>query len=283
MKLLRAIISLILITAIAVSGFVLEKKLNEYRLAEEYKDSVNKEYKKADGIDFGKLLKRNKDVIGWIKIPDTRIDYPVVQGQDNDQYLHRDLDGKYIYDGTIFVDAAVEQPFESYSTVIYGHRMSSGTMFADIKHYRDADYMKEHPTVYIETPDKTYELPVVAFCEMDADTEIYTTDFYDDFDEAYEGALSKEAFVDLIRAQAVVRSGEPFSSDDRFVVLSTCKHSDGMERQQLICTVHEKEPDQGISETGQNEEKDGINKWLLAQIGVGVVCFGLIALNARRD
>lgn len=283
MKALRILSSAVLIAVIAVSGFVLEKKLNEYRLADEYKVSVTKEYKKANGVDFDKLKARNKDVVGWIRIPDTRVDYPVVQGEDNKYYLHRNLDGNYVYDGTIFVDAAVEQPFESYSTVIYGHRMASGAMFAAIKYYKDADFMKKHPVVYVETPDKTYELTVVAFCGMDADTEIYTTDFYDGLDEAYAGALSKDAFVDLIRAQALVRSGEPFSSDDRFAVLSTCKRSSGNGRLQLVCTVHEVATEGKVQEKiSKNSDQSSANKWLLCQIGVGIVCLGLIALNIKK-
>lgn len=277
-KALRTLISMILIAVIAVSGFLLEKKLNEYRLAEKYSNSITEEYIAADGIDFSKLKKRNNDVIAWIRIPDTRVNYPVVQGEDNEYYLHRDLDGNYVYDGTIFVDAAVEMPFESDNTILYGHRMISGAMFATVKYYADEQYMKEHPTVYIETPDKSYELPVIAFCEDDDDTEIYTTEFYKDD----TSGLSKEAFVDLIKVHAVNLSGEPFSTEDKFVILSTCKKSEGIERQQLICKVTEKASPKDAEKDVQTKEGNASTKWLILQIVTGIGCICLIALNLRK-
>ena len=88
-----------------------------------------KETEYVSAIDFSALDFQNPDVVAWIQIPGTQINYPVVQGKDNDYYLHRDLNGQKSTAGTIFLDYADQADFSSLHNVLYGHHMKNGSMF----------------------------------------------------------------------------------------------------------------------------------------------------------
>ena len=102
-----------------------------------------KETEYVSAIDFAVLDSQNPDVVAWIQIPGTQINYPVVQGKDNDYYLHRDLNGQKSTAGTIFLDYADQADFSSLHNVLYGHHMKNGSMFKDISRYKDQGYFDQ--------------------------------------------------------------------------------------------------------------------------------------------
>ncbi len=106
-------------------------------------------------IDFEELARINPDIVAWIQIPGTNIDYPVVQGDDNDAYLHRDFEGEESAAGTIFLDFESQSDMRGYNNIMYGHHMRNGSMFRDIVYYKDEDYFKEHQYFEIYTPQET--------------------------------------------------------------------------------------------------------------------------------
>lgn len=92
-------------------------------------------------IDFDALKKINPDVVSWITIPGTNIDYPLLQGKDNNQYLHKDMEGRDSAAGAIFLDHGDKADLSSRHNIIYGHHMKNGTMFKDIVKYKDQQYL----------------------------------------------------------------------------------------------------------------------------------------------
>ena len=83
-------------------------------------------------INWDELLQRNKDVKAWIQIPNTNVNYPVLQGETNDTYIHSDIDHNELSAGSIFIASENEDPFNDFNTVIYGHNMKNGSMFNNI-------------------------------------------------------------------------------------------------------------------------------------------------------
>lgn len=290
MKALRTFIYICMGAIVLITGFKIEVKLNEYRTAQEIHTERVMEVREGRKVDFEKLQKQNKDVRGWIYIPDTNIDYPIVQGEDNDYYLHRDFDHNYLYDGSIFIDASVEAPFSSEeNTVIYGHRMASGAMFHDLCKYESKDFFDGHKVIVIETPERSYDLHVVAFCTELSDSKLYSTwfadepsyaDFGSDNDTESEGAgstvMTKAQFIDFVRSHADVLSDDQFDETDIFVTLSTCALASGDKRNQVIGVLKDAE----IEEKSINvkTEKPLLNKWLLMQVVVGAIM--LIAVGS---
>ena len=108
-------------------------------------------------VDFEALRKVNPDVIGWIYCPDTVINYPVMHGETNDTYLHHSYDGTYNASGSIFEDARNGRGFVDPVSILYGHHMASGAMFATLDLWQAVDYFYEHPVMWLLTPTRDYK------------------------------------------------------------------------------------------------------------------------------
>lgn len=161
--LLRRIVLLICVCVFCYSAYNLGSIFLEYKQMDDSNEEIEETYvteaTEEEGaykkIDFDALLKRNPDVKGWIDIPDTRVSYPILQGETNDTYIHSDIDKKEFRAGSIFIASENENPFVDLNTVIYGHNMNNGSMFNNIKSYTKQEFANEHPYVYIYLPDGT--------------------------------------------------------------------------------------------------------------------------------
>ena len=166
-------------------------------------------------IDFDRLHAINDNVVAWLLSPGTQINYAVAQSGDNDFYLHRLIDGSASNGGTPFADYRCSSDFSDWNTVIYGHNMKSGSMFAGLTNYFDPAFYEEHPVMYLYVPGKRYTLELVAG---------YETDVYD---SVYSLPVTKED-RDQIAAYAAKRSafdaGIVVGGEDRLVTLSTCTY-----------------------------------------------------------
>jgi sortase B len=131
-------------------------------------------------IDFESLQEINPDVIGWLYCPDTVIDYPVVQGEDNSYYLTHLYDGKKNSNGSIFMDYRGSADFSDVNTLIYGHHMKNGKMFASLEGYKKQVYYDAHPALYLFTPDGNYEIQVFAGIVQSGQTAPPYTSFSDE-------------------------------------------------------------------------------------------------------
>ncbi len=166
-------------------------------------------------VDFPGLVKRNKDVVGWIYCPDTVIHYPVVQGVDNKQYLHTGLDGNSLTSGTTFVDYRNQAVGQDVNYIVYGHNMINKTMFGSLVNYKKQAYYDKHPVMYYLTPTTDYRIELVAGCvvktkEMIYQTQPDTTVFYD--------------YLAKLQKKSTFRSGLTITPEDRIVTLSTCSY-----------------------------------------------------------
>lgn len=120
-------------------------------------------------INFEALQAKNEDVVGWISIPDTNIDYPILHdAEDNEKYLHTDFEGKENQYGAIYLDSDSEQDFSSWNNPIYGHHMKDGSMFKDIVKFKDEQFFKTHQFFEIYTPERTIHLKAVSCYYTDA-------------------------------------------------------------------------------------------------------------------
>lgn len=175
----RWIYNILLVICILVMVFAGSKiliKNHEYKAAEDEYESIRKTAEKQDTseeqdtIDFQKLKEINPDIVAWIKIPGTEIDYPIVQGKDNEEYLHNTFSGESNSSGAIFLDYQCAGDFSSANSIIYGHHMRNGSMFADLLKLRDTEFLKKHNDIYMYLPDKTLHLKVFAGYAARAET-----------------------------------------------------------------------------------------------------------------
>lgn len=166
-------------------------------------------------VDFVTLLETNSDVVGWLYCPDSQINLPLVQGTDNAKYLHTRLDGTGSASGTLFLDYQNAGNFSDVNTVIYGHNMKNGTMFAGLLKYWSEDYYDTHPDMWLLTPGGDYRVELLAGFVTYANAPIYAID------------AEPEEVVELVEnamAQSSFRTGAELSPEDRFLTMSTCSY-----------------------------------------------------------
>ena len=218
------------------SGYKLYSTLHGYKVAEKSYTELSDKYvsaqapapdSKDDGpvvytefspihVDFDSMLAENSDVRGWIYSPDTVINYPIAQTEDNDYYLHRLLNGDYNANGTLFIDWLCEGDFSSDNTLIYGHHMNDGSMFAGLPYYRDQAYADAHPTMYINTPEQNYRMDIFAGYTVPAKSDIYAINFSSDAEFA--------AYIIKVLALSDFKTDVKVTPADHIVTLSTCTY-----------------------------------------------------------
>lgn len=166
----KSLIIGIFLAIFAVSGAVYTgKSLKEYKTAAASYENIRKEagitsQDIADpvmDIDEEKLKEINPDYSFWIRIPKTAVDYPVVWGAESGYYLDHGFNREKQTRGSIFADSG-RIPFVSANTIVYGHNMKDGTMFSDLKKYKDPDFAREHPYIEIYHHGKWLSCPVIA-------------------------------------------------------------------------------------------------------------------------
>lgn len=128
-------------------------------------------------IDFEVLRKVNQDVIAWLNIPGTSIDYPVIQGTDNEKYLSMSFEGEKSAAGAIFLDYESDEDLLGRHSIFYGHHMKNKTMFADIVKFREEEFFKEHREIILYTPERELHLTTVAALYGDSSGEKRRTKF----------------------------------------------------------------------------------------------------------
>ena len=163
-------------------------------------------------VNFDGLLQENSDVAAWIYCANTNINYPVMQGSDNDYYLSHLMDGSYNAGGSIFMECSNQADFSDRNTILYGHHMKNGSMFANLMNFKKSGYYEQHAHMYIMTPQCTYRLDLLAGAVVDPDDAIYST-------------YPTQAAIDSIMSRSSFQSAVPLPGEEgRLVTLSTCSY-----------------------------------------------------------
>lgn len=190
----------------------------------EYEEVVTEDGKTVQLLrDYAELFRLNNDLVGWIQIPDTKINYPVMQTPDSeDYYLHRDVYGDYSRHGTIYVRESCDVFAPSDNVTIYGHRMKDGSMFFGLTEYMDEEYYREHKYIYFDTllEYHTYEIMSVFITSASLGKGFRY--------HAFETALSPEDFYDFVdtcKELSLYDTGVTAELGDKFITLSTCDYS----------------------------------------------------------
>lgn len=177
-------------------------------------------------INWQNLHEQNADIYAWIYVPDTIVDYPIVQHPtDNSYYLNYNLDGSYGYPGCIYTENYNTKTFSDLHTVIYGHNLKDQTMFSTLHNFEDPGLMKEDHYIYIYTENYIYVYQIFGAYEYPA---IHLLDNYDLSNEyVYEQYIKDVLNVDHTPARvANIRHDIPVTKEDHIVTLSTCTKDD---------------------------------------------------------
>lgn len=239
---MKKLVSIILIFVIVYStSKIIYIKVEEFRDTQNnkeiktqyyYKDITDKEENEEKSVSVEevkektietvineKLLKLrgiNEDIVGWIKIPNTNIDYPVVQSDNNEYYLDKDIYGKASTAGSIFMDYRNDLKTDDYNRILYGHNMKNGTIFKDLMKYKYEEFFENNRIITFDTiyGEEQYEI----FSVYVTDTSFYyiDTEFKsnDEFNE----------FLKKIKSKSMFESDIELEESKEILTLSTCSY-----------------------------------------------------------
>ena len=231
MKKIRAVIAVFLLGVLVFSGMKIWTETEAYSSESDLHRHLLQLKPAPDGPAVSQnvldLQAQNSDMVGWLTVLNTNIDYPFVQAADNDFYLRRDFNGAYALAGTLFMDYRCAKDFTSKNTIIYGHHMRNGSMFGTLKKFRDKDFFAANRTAVIYLPYETYTLELFAFMVIRSDDAI----LYDhEPDESFFAYLEQNA-----RQYREIGA----AADDRFVTLSTCAYEFEGARMALVGRIRQ--------------------------------------------
>lgn len=194
--------------------------------SENVEDDANTEGTNEFSVDFEYLKSQNKDIVAWIYSEGTPINYPVVQGKDNDYYLRRLINGKYNQSGTLFVDYKNKGDFSDLNTIIYGHNMKNDSMFGTIINYKKQEYFDSHKEIDLFTENANYKIKLYAGLTIDGNSNLYNI------------TNSNKEFIKL-KDKSDFKSDVIPNEDDKIVMLSTCSYDYELARYVLLGVLEE--------------------------------------------
>ena len=167
-------------------------------------------------VDFEALWAESADIVAWLYCEDTPINYPIVQGEDNQFYVEHLPDGTWNGVGTLFLDCVNEPDFSDFHSIIYGHNMLNDSMFGVVTDYYQQEYYEEHPVMYLMTPEQYYKVELVGGVVTPVDSWLYDLGFTD--------PAKKAAFLNEIHQKSTFIPAVQYGENDRFLTLSTCTY-----------------------------------------------------------
>lgn len=219
-KLLDATISFIalvlIVSVMLLSGYSLWDTNQVYRAAE---NTVYEAYipTEEDMRSFEELRALNPEVMGWIRVNDTSINYPMVQTQDNSKYVNTDAEGNYSLSGAIFLNCLNAPDFTDFNSVVYGHHMAKNKMFGDIGLFTEKDFFDSHPYGNLFFDGKDHGIEFFAFLTIDAYDELFFV--------CAEDEDSRQTYLNRVYELAIHTREMDVSLDDHLVLLTTCTTS----------------------------------------------------------
>lgn len=229
---------------------------------------------------FDELLKINPDVVGWITIYDTNIDYPIVQGPDDMYYVNRDIYGDSTLSGSVYLQSVNSPDFSDQFNLLYGHHFDNGAMFGDVVNFKDPDYFEEHQYGELITRDGIYNLKFFVCIETDAyDSNIYGVTQLDSQAQAEEFTASPRKLVFYPSSTAVKGAAAPGTDQadielpegmdhDLLVALSTCDDAETDGRTVIIADAEEGDGSRvpGSATPSTGEIRPGEGRWAVLNL-----------------
>lgn len=210
---------------LCLAGWQIAHILLEYRAGEEtYARLVQVSRQKDDSVqaapddstrNFAALQEINGDILAWISVPDTGIDYPVVQGTDNDYYLRRLVTKEWNSSGSIFLDYRSAPDLSDPYSIIYGHNMLNGTMFSSLMEYKNQDFYQTHPKGTLETPNMQYEILFFAGFVANVDHPVWNIDLSGEELPVWAAEMQRLSYF---------QSGVLPDAEDTVIALATCSY-----------------------------------------------------------
>ena len=215
-RLLNAFLVIVIASALLLSCYSIWDAARIYNSARPDKALLSYKPTDSDPQSSSQMKKLSPDVVAWLTVDDTGIDYPVVQGEDNSKYVNTNVYGEFSLSGSIFMDYRCDPQCADTFTLLYGHRMDGGLMFGDLERFLEKEFFDSHTDGMLYIPDKAYRLRIFACLSVDA----FDSVIFNPQDSMEPGGLAK--LLDYINQNALHYREIDDTSDLRIIALSTC-------------------------------------------------------------
>ena len=203
---------IMLLTAFA--GYALWDSENIHRSANKSNYAIYKPTVENEGKTFKELQALNPEVIAWLHIYGTNIDYPVTQGQDNMKYVNTSAEGLYSLSGAVFLDYHNASDFSDFNNILYGHHMDKKTMFGEVGEFKQKDMFDSHRYANLYFDEKDHGIEFFAFIHASAyDKSVFTPKIQES---------KQQTYLDELLAGAVHKRDIGITTADHIVLLTTC-------------------------------------------------------------
>lgn len=235
-KIVYTIITILLIGLVLISSYLIfkEKKQNE-KQENTFEDLIeiveeNIENQEERKIDINKLYEENKDIVGWLKIDNTTINYPIMQNiNDPNYYLRRDFYKNYSSYGTPYM--AKQCNLNSDNIVIYGHHMKNNKMFGELEKYKSKDFYNNHKIITFITLEKEYSYEIFAVFK----TTVYTKNTFRYYENInFENKKMYNDFINICKDKSLYQTGIEIKDKEKLITLSTCEYSNKNSRLVIV-------------------------------------------------
>lgn len=166
------------------------------------------------GKTFEELREMNPEVISWLTVYDTNIDYPCTQAENNSKYVNTDVEGEYSLAGSIFLDCGNQKDFSDFNSILYGHHMAKNAMFGDLEKFKEKEFFDIHPYGNLYYNGENHGIEFFAFIETDA----YNREIYHPAVEENK----RQEYLEKVFWEALHTREIEISTSDRLILLSTC-------------------------------------------------------------
>ncbi|MCL2775513.1 MAG: class B sortase [Oscillospiraceae bacterium] len=268
-------VMIVILLLVAVGCYAIWDSEQVFQTAKAVRYEIYKPTAENKGKTFAELRAVNPDVFGWLTVYGTHIDYPVVQGAGNMQYINTNAEGQYSLSGAIFLDSNCNPDFSDFSSLIYGHHMEKQAMFGEIGNFSDKSYFDSRKYGMIYYDGQEHGLEFFAFVHADAyDNAVFRTKI--------ESLEERQAYIDMIFSRAFHARDIQVTAGDHIVLLSTCSASSTNGRDILVGRITDEvygdtfKTDKIENSANKILTVDGIPKiWAQAPLWVKIVIIGL--------
>ena len=224
-KTINAVVAIVAALLFLICLYAMIDAYNVYAGAN---DSGILKYKPESG-NTEKLRELSDDAVAWLTVDDTRIDYPVMQGKTNDDYLNKDPYGEFSLSGSIFLDSRNEKMFSDPYSLVYGHHMEYGAMFGSLDEYAGKEFFDAHKTGTLTViKGAEYKITFFASCKAQATDKVI-------FDPPES---SNQALLEYLNKHAIIYDPRGVSAGSKLIALSTCQSAESNERMIVFGTLN---------------------------------------------